>query len=385
MQQDNSGTYSGLGRITAAPDGAHLYAFTTSSSPGVQLDYSQDNGLHWKAASNAGAYGGQVIATSDPAVLYGLFEERYPLVSGNDVDTSTDGGATWQPVTSPTAPFPALSGDNGTNVGTVTSIAATPLTPTTVYAVIAPSRASDGTGEPAAASSVDGGQTWTQAMFPRTAASIDSFVVGTDPHLGPVLVGSDPQTDQRYLSADGGRTWTAHLCAGDHAGACPSFTLDNVFGAGASYAFLPDGIYRFHGAGPAEARIPQSDLLPVSPDAVVDVTGGTHAGDPIYVLTAGTYNNQVSGMVWRSIDAGRSWQHLAVGSNGPPNFRPAADPAPCLWPPASIVWRRPLWQPIVTWGQLSSGIRSLRRTIPDRVSTVRISSGCAWRCEGVRS
>jgi len=44
---------------------------------------------------------------------------------------------------------------------------------------------------------------------------------------------------------------------------CPAFTVDNAFGAGASYTFVHDGIYRFRGAGPAEDRPVIGAHLPV--------------------------------------------------------------------------------------------------------------------------
>ena len=123
--------------------------------------------------------------------------------------------------------------------------------------------------------------------------------------------------DRIYLSNNEGRTWRAATCPGDLHGACPAFTVDNIFGAGASYAFVGDGVYRFHGGGPAEQQLPLSAHLPFRhlPVRVADLLGvsaGIRDGDPIYVLAKGA-RGALQARLWRSTDGGRSWQELLLG------------------------------------------------------------------------
>ena len=119
--------------------------------------------------------------------------------------------------------------------------------------------------------------------------------------------------DRRYLSLDEGRTWRAAACPGDLHGLCPTFTVENVFGAGASYGFVHDGVYRFHGGGPAGARLALSARLPFSTAALIDVGAGMHAGDPIYLLGHGT-SGGMHNLLYRSMDGGRHWQRLLMSA-----------------------------------------------------------------------
>ncbi len=167
-----------------------------------------------------------------------------------------------------------------------------------------------------AARSDDGGNTWTRVTTPSVTPSLVGFSVGTDRHEGRLLVGfgygPGVPKDRVYLSADEGRTWRAALCPGDYHGTCPAFKVDNVFGAGASYAFLPSGIYRFQGGGPATTRIAASDHLPVPIGSLIDVQAGMKAGDPIYLLAHGS-RGVLHNLLYRGTDAGRSWRLLLGG------------------------------------------------------------------------
>jgi hypothetical protein len=164
--------------------------------------------------------------------------------------------------------------------------------------------------------SEDAGLHWSRVMTPTASPPLHSFRVSTDAHAGTALVGrtDDPEVpaDRRYLSDDAGRTWRPTTCPGDLQGSCPTFIVDNVFGAGASYAFTAQGIYRFHDGGPAETRLALSDWLPVPVSSLMDVEAGRHVGDPVYLLAHGI-SSGVQGVLYRSTDAGQSWQRLAVG------------------------------------------------------------------------
>jgi hypothetical protein len=179
-----------------------------------------------------------------------------------------------------------------------------------------------------AARSDDAGLTWTMVITPTASPPLQAFTVSTDPHEGSQLVGTGygPKVpaDRRYLSADQGRTWKVARCPGDRKGHCPAFTLANVFGAGASYAFQPDGVYRFQGGGPATIRLTLSDHLPLPIPNLIDVEGGTKAGDPIYLLGARSYGD-LHNPLYRSADGGKTWRPLLTGAfpvTAPPTCTP---------------------------------------------------------------
>jgi hypothetical protein len=331
-QQQDYQDYS-LSPVTIAPDGLHLYAGTIPYCQcdwgGQVLEYSRDAGQHWQVAPAPDGFAGTLALSANSSRLYGIFgaTSHYGASNPTLIGTSADGGATWTAGSDPAALY--AQHDTSGAIDKVTSLAVDPLRPTTVYAGIGQPYDSPPNLHPAVMRSDDAGRTWIQVTLPRTAQPIQSFRVGTDPREGTVLVGYtsyyDPPTDHIYLSRDRGQTWTTTTCPGEHNGACPFATFDNVFGAGASYAFFPDGIYGFHGAGPAETRIPQNDHLPFPLSDLLDVEGGTHAGDPIYLLGKGTYAGRISGLLWRSTDEGQRWLQVPLGflwpTDQPPNHR----------------------------------------------------------------
>jgi len=156
---------------------------------------------------------------------------------------------------------------------------------------------------------------WAVVARPRARPSLRTFSVATDPHEAGLLVGRTQDTtvppDRVYLSADHGRTWRAAACPGVLRRVCPVATIDNAFGGGASYAFVGDGLYRFHGAGPALARLLLSDRLPVPSRAIAAVAGGPRPGDPMYLTLKGPAGGGAP-VFYRTLDAGRSWQRVAV-------------------------------------------------------------------------
>jgi len=182
--------------------------------------------------------------------------------------------------------------------------------PTTVYVNLA-----GDLGVPLSAVRSEHGRAWAVVARPRARPSLRTFSVATDPHEAGLLVGRTQDTsvppDRVYLSADHGRTWRAASCPGVLRGACPAATIDDAFGAGASYAFVGDGLYRFHGAGPALARLPLSARLPVPSRAIAAVTGGPRPGDPVYLTLKGPPGAGAPGF-YRTLDAGRTWQRVAV-------------------------------------------------------------------------
>ena len=343
---------AGWSPLLIAPDGRHLYFLVSVEgvSPNgsyLRLDVSADGGESWTPQfSDQDTYGGGYwdIALSPAAP-----GRVYALIAGSQggplrVDVSDDGGLTWRKGSTPP---PKVYGFMGP------AFLADPARRATVYVT-----ASDPTThQTIALRSDDAGVTW--APLPRTlplmaptptatatpgapATSRNTptptapstppgsptpilaaqFALSVDPHEGTAIVARslDPTvpSNRRYLSTDQGQTWHAATCPGDLHGTCPAFTLDNLFGAGASYALLPDGIYRFHAGGPAEERLALSDSLPFALRGLVDVGGGTHAGDPVYVVSQSSQESRL----WTSGDGGQSWHDLM------PAMLPALFPPP---------------------------------------------------------
>ena len=162
----------------------------------------------------------------------------------------------------------------------------------------------------------------TDSTFSSRPAATGSC--SAPPYFRTALVGrtDDPDVpaDRRYLSSDAGRTWRPTTCPGDLQGSCPAFIVDNVFGAGASYAFTAHGIYRFHDGGPAETRLALSDRLPVPISSIMDVGAGRHVGDPVYLLAHGV-SSGVQGVLYRSTDAGQSFFNLGETDHFTADFR----------------------------------------------------------------
>ncbi len=186
--------------------------------------------------------------------------------------------------------------------------------PTTVYVNLVNNEGLPGS-PPGGAVRSEHNRPWAVVSRPRARPPLHTFSVATDPHEAGLLVGytQDPSVppDRVYLSADHGRTWRAAACPGVLHGACPAATIDNAFGAGASYAFVGDGLYRFHGAGPDTARLPLSARLPVPSRAIAAVTGGLRPGDPVYLTLKGPAGGGAP-VFYRTLDAGRTWQRIPV-------------------------------------------------------------------------
>ncbi len=306
-----------VGRAVVAPlqvaaDGRRLYHVTSyyGGSPASNAHYvvqSPDAGLHWAAIGdlNPAQYGGgfrQVILS--PVSAQRLYAHDTPDPGG--WQTSADAGRTWGPCADADATTNAATGvTHG-----ATSLVADPTHVDTVYAV---------SDQGNVLRSDDACAHWST---PRPAPARD-FTLLFDPHEGTSLVGQTSATgtpaDRRYLSDDGGRTWRAAPCPGALNGVCPAFSVDNVFGAGAAYGFVGDGVYRFVGGGLAQSRLAVSNRVPARTADILAVGGGARAGDPVYLLRTGVAGN-VHGVLFRSTDAGRTWTRLSVGAL--PNVAP---------------------------------------------------------------
>ncbi len=307
----NTGTVANgdsyTGPPVSTPDDRHLVlsaGFGYGRHFQTYLRASSDEGMSWGDAADPVSVGGgnggvQALATSPatPGRLYALaMYEPDNGIPSFTVSASDDGGGSWLG-NGKDLPDPPLC---------CSELFADPRRPGIVY--VQSSYGSNG-ALPIYRGAYNGGG-WTPLPVPFHLHSLD---VTADPHEGTALLGTTQDkgvpSDRRYLSHDQGMTWSVTTCPGDAAGACPAFTLDGVFGAGASYAFVHDGVYRFHGGGQAEARLGLSGRLPVRTAYLAAVAGGTHAGDPVYLLAGGVHGGQI-GLLYCSTDAGATWRLL---------------------------------------------------------------------------
>ncbi len=291
-----------LNPVAVAGDQRHVYAVLhtyipdTSTSDVIQVLSSSDNGGHWSKSAPSLRNAGDVMLFLSPASPTQVYAQDHCLGCGAiGLSASSDGGRRWHDIAVPffkpgqsCCADPRLVPDAVHAATVYANMFAGPIAGLAHGASVAVAR------------SVDGGMTWTQVITPAETLPLQTFEVALNPRRRGGLVGSTADTtvpaDRRYLSGDGGRTWRVVTCPGDAGGQCPTLTVDNVFGAGAAYGFVPPssdgrvqgGIYRFHGDGSAEARLALSDHLPVRVADLLDVQAGTRAGDPIYLLAQGT-------------------------------------------------------------------------------------------------
>lgn len=308
-----------LSPVVIARDGKHVYmdAFVSgsaSSSYGYVIS-SSDGGLDWRRIGGSSCGGSDEGGGVSNVSVSPIRANRVYVVDNGGggevcgIDHSNNAGKSFMIGRNPATLIPCPRGCYpwGALVADLARV-------NTVYANVL-SAATDPMSPAYVARSDDAGLHWSLVMTP-TAPPLRTFSVSTDPHEGTQLVGQtqdkDVPADRRYLSRDEGRTWRVATCPGDLDGACPAFTLDNVFGAGASYGFVRDGVYRFHGGGRAEARLRiVSARLPARTADLIDVGGGTQAGEPVYLLARGVTGMQ-HGLLYRSLDGGHSWQPLPV-------------------------------------------------------------------------
>jgi len=298
------------GPLIIALDSRHLYMEMgvgggSPASASTGLIRSADGGRTWHNSGPTGDYGGGLRDyVVSPAASAQVYAADYALCLDH-VAHSTDGGVSWHA-------GPATPRDSPSSCPAGGPLVADPTRADTVYINVY-----QDTTPLSVLRSDDAGLSWTTVTTPTHAPPLASFEVSAAPYLGAPLIGRTADAgvpaDRRWRSTDRGHTWTPITCAGDLAGVCPTYTVDNTFGAGASYAFIHDGVYRYTQDGPAATRLPISDALPARTADLLAVQAGLHYGNPIYLLTSQTDGN-VHGTLYRSADRGKTWQRLAVAT-----------------------------------------------------------------------
>ena len=317
-----------------SPNGADLFY-------GVQaLAHSADGGQHWaeplKPLLPPNVYkwqeGALSISGLDPRRAYADVRVLVPG-GANTVGRSDDSGGHWHGIaTSRTL----VDGRAMISLGFVAATLPDPLARDVVYLGL-------GYDDPTLpilwVRSADGGRTWHRLQLPVSNgpdpgpnvnyADYPALPLSIDPHLPGAIVlravhVAGVPTDRRWTSLDHGPTWKQTVCPGDLRGTCPTYTLDNVFGAGKAYGIYADGVHAFAGAGPTAPRLALSDRLPCRGADLLDAGGGSHMGDPAYLLCQASKGQRTKlsamlpvhsdtsrvGTLYRSADAGASWRKL---------------------------------------------------------------------------
>ena len=332
-------------RLILSPDGTDSFSLgydpycVSAYGCGPYLSHSADEGAHWADILKSNHLGGNYptitgfsISQADPKRAYATFFDSF-VASGHYAVRSDDGGAGWHVVTSDATAHPLRGGGELSSYQLYGQVLADPTARDTVYlglGIPMPPRAVY------LARSDDGGSSWGLLRLPLPVndnvvsgdeQNAQGFQLATDPHLPGAVVLTvvnvpGVPADRRWASLDHGATWKRTVCSGDLRGTCPTYTLNNVFGAGKAYGFFADGVHAFVGAGPAGPRLALSSRLPCRGADVLDAGGGARAGDPAYLLCqtplaleaarALPYNSDISrvGTLYRSTDAGASWRKL---------------------------------------------------------------------------
>ena len=335
---DNSYMYeTGCQPVTPfvlSPNGADLFYGTQV------VAHSADGGQHWaeplKPLLSPNVYkwqeGALSISGLDPRRAYADVRVLDP--GGADtIGRSDDGGGHWHGIaTSRTL----VDGKTMISLGFVAATLPDPLARDVVYLGL-------GYDDPTLpilwVRSADGGRTWHRlqlpvsngpdpgptvnyADYPALPLSIDTHLPGAIVLRGTHVAGIP--ADRRWSSLDHGATWKRTVCPGDLRGACPAYSLDNVFGANRAYGLYADGLHAFAGAGPAGSRLVLSDRLPCHGADVLDAGSGSRTGDPAYLLCQASKGQRTRlsallpvrsdtsrvGTLYRSTDSGASWRKL---------------------------------------------------------------------------
>jgi uncharacterized protein (TIGR03437 family) len=271
-----------------------LYAATTSG-----LYKSLDAGTTWTQLLPAATTAGQILLDpANPATLYVLYG---PATQATQFAKSTDGGATWQNLTSALPP-PWVPGIP-LNIGT---IALDPENSQTVWMSIAM------VGSPSVFMSSDGGLHWQdvhdfQAFFVATAANPGS--TGSNVFVDPTnssriyscctnTLGA--QAHGVFRSDDSGKTWTAGSAGFSNPPVLDPATPTTLYAPGNALGVSTD-------EGQTWTTLPQSPLAPngIAGNLAVDPSGGLYQ-----IFDYGTLlKSKDGGNTWTAVTG--PWVHSA--------------------------------------------------------------------------
>jgi photosystem II stability/assembly factor-like uncharacterized protein len=314
QQAKGVGNYRGFGRVRVAPsDGKVLYGLAVIEG----AFRSDDGGRNWAVINqglpkdNNGSYNVQSVAIdpTDANVVY--IGTGWEPFGGNGVYKSTNGGESWSPA------------NRGMIDYSVTALAVDPVNPQTVYA---------GTFDGELFKSVDGGQTWDNPTAKLPIASENSRstlrAIILDP-AAPQTVYVLCEREGVLVSADGGGAW--RLLGKPSKFDYPTFTaLTVVFDPQPALVagIRQEGGWRHAADQPARAPaatvmresaalatpppLPSGSWQP-APDLPRQVN--SLAVDPTnsQVVYAGTGSSGAGSGVYKSGDAGRTWQLASSG------------------------------------------------------------------------
>ncbi len=296
---------------------------------------SDDGGATWRSLTDSApslVVGDIAIDPTNPNVIWvGTGEgDQYGGYYGAGLLKSTDGGATWQVITGPNANQPPIQ-PAFINAG-IMKIEIDPTNTNTVYITTGsgnPSSASSKTGAEAPLGqqglwkTTDGGQTWRHLDVLGDGGRIPAMDVITDPNNRQRVFAAMNATGI-FRSDNGGQSWTKL------AGGLPATGFGRIaLAVGPPLAPSTDativaavaatndkilGIYGTLDNGANWVRVTQP---PASGQANYNLAIAVDPTDS-RVLYFGTSANEANdgGTLFRSINAGESWQDLSKGEAG---------------------------------------------------------------------
>ena len=274
----------------AAPYRAELGGDPTFRiASGNPMQRSADGGASWTPSSIPGhRVHGVVAVESTPASFYALTSPA-DAVAPTTFHFTRDGGASWE------ATAADLRTASGRNFSSVTAIGPQPGL---VYALVSGQIASDGSrANVAALRSRDGGRTWISIAEVVNGWPLSLVVSPSHPDALYM-----PTTTSTYRSFDGGDTWTFVSANGldSHRPAAIDAGDPRVV-----YSSSQETVWVSEDAGTSWRAAPRLDFRHASPTAEIAVRADPVEAGVVYAI-------DTDGIVFRSRDRGRSWRQVSL-------------------------------------------------------------------------